>query len=85
VRTGFIPPPRAIRKARLDNLAIVKGSLLPFKKQWQQLANQQPEGTMLIVLPLADTPYRRRLRELAKRMMANGRRIKILAYAADKP
>ena len=82
--SSFTPPPRAIRKAKLDNLALVPGSLLPFKNKWQPLANQQPQGTVLLVLPLCDTPHRRKLRELAERMMANGCRIKILAYAADK-
>ena len=34
------PPPAAVRRATLDNLALVLDSLLPFKKEWQALANQ---------------------------------------------
>jgi hypothetical protein len=82
---SFTPPPRAIRKVKLDNLVLVPASLLPFKAEYQAIANQEAAGTTLVVVPLSDTPYRRRIRELAERMVANGRRIKILAYVADKP
>jgi hypothetical protein len=44
-------PPRALRKARLDNIAIVPGSLLPHKATYQALANRLPPGDVLIVLP----------------------------------
>jgi hypothetical protein len=44
-------PPRALRKARLDNIAIVPGSLLPYKAAYQALANRLPPGDVLIVLP----------------------------------
>ncbi len=46
--------PRAVRKARLDNIAIVPGSLLPYKATYQALANRLPPGDVLLVLP-ADT------------------------------
>ena len=44
-------PPRALRKARLDNIAIVPGSLLPHKATYQALANRLPPGDVLLVLP----------------------------------
>ena len=44
-------PPRALRKARLDNIAIVPGSLLPYRAAYQALANRLPPGDVLIVLP----------------------------------
>ena len=44
-------PPRAVRRARLDNIAIVPGSLLPYKAAYQALANRLPPGDVLIVLP----------------------------------
>ncbi len=59
-------PPTALRKARLDNIAIVPGSLLPYKATYQALANRLPPGDVLIVLPAntADTTALARTRAL---------------------
>src|SRR5205823_3714796 len=32
-------PPKALRRAKLDNLTLVPGHLLPFKAQYQRIAN----------------------------------------------
>ena len=45
----FRRPPRVLRKAQLDNLALVPASLLPFKEQYQQIANELPHGVSLII------------------------------------
>lgn len=42
-------PPRALRKAKLDNIALVPASLLPFKETYQLVANTLPQGTILCV------------------------------------
>lgn len=42
-------PPRTLQKARLDNIALVPASLLPFKTQYQPLANRLPTGSVLCV------------------------------------
>ena len=55
-------PPAALRRAKLDNLALVPGSLLPFKEAWQKLANELPEGTTLIILPAKEASRERPLR-----------------------
>ena len=49
----FTNPPRALRRpdVRLDNLALVPVSLLPFKTEWQTVANRLPESGVLIILP----------------------------------
>jgi len=52
----FGTPRRALRKARLDNLALVPGDLLPLKEQWQRLANDLPEGSVLICMPPPERP-----------------------------
>ena len=62
---AFTSPPLALRKGKLDNLALVPGSLLPFKKEWQQLANSPPEGSTLIILPASDTRQRQTLEKVA--------------------
>jgi len=41
-------PPRAIRKARLDNIALVPASLLPRKGKYQTIANNLPGQGVLI-------------------------------------
>ena len=41
-------PPRALRKAKLDNIAIVPASLLPLKTTWQKTANALPKGGVLL-------------------------------------
>ncbi len=35
----------------MDNAALAPGSLLPFKNEYQQIANSLPKGGILIVLP----------------------------------
>ena len=50
--TGFTPPPRALKRAKLDNLALVPASSLPYRDEYQAIANSQPPGTTLVVLPV---------------------------------
>ncbi len=42
-------PPEALRKAKLDNIALVPASLLPFKTQYRIIANRLPTGSVLCV------------------------------------
>lgn len=44
-------PPRAIRKARLDNIALVPASLLVHKEKYMAVANKLPTGSVLICSP----------------------------------
>jgi len=45
----YSDPPGALRKVRLDNIALVPASLLPLKETYQVLANRLPTGSVLIV------------------------------------
>ncbi len=81
-------PPAALRRATLDNLALVPGSLLPVKKEWQELANQLPEGSILVVLPASSTPQRRALEGTVSQLRGNGRPVKVVLathFAAVRP
>ncbi len=40
--------PKAVRQARLDNVALVPASLLPRKGKYQRIANHLPRGGVLI-------------------------------------
>jgi hypothetical protein len=82
--SSFTPPPRAIRKAQLDNLALVPASLLPYKAEYQAIANQQPPGTTLVVLPAGDSLPRRTLEQVATQLKANGHRVQVLVSRAHR-
>jgi hypothetical protein len=70
-------PPPALRKAKLDNLALLPASLLPFKAEYQAIANQQAPGTILVVLPATDSLPRRTLERVAMDMQAKGQRVRV--------
>src|SRR5438270_5573105 len=42
-------PPTSLKKARLDNIALVPASLLPLKGTYQPIANTLPTGSVLCV------------------------------------
>jgi hypothetical protein len=67
------------RGARVENLALVPASLLPYKTTYQRLANQLPRGAVLVVLPTEDTPERHGLQEAAARLRAKGYAIATLS------
>jgi len=70
--SSFSRPPPALRKAKLDNLVLVPASLLPFKAEYQRIANELPAGTTLIMLPEDNDPQRQRLEAVAATMKAKG-------------
>jgi len=72
---GFNQPPRSLRKAKLDNIAIVPASLLPFKEQYQQLANDLPDGDLLICVPRCGKAQRDILERAAAALRAKGWRV----------
>jgi hypothetical protein len=74
----FTPPPRALRKAKLDNLVLVPASLLPFKAEYQAIANQQAPGTTLVVLPVGDSLPRQTLERVVSRMQEKGQPVWVL-------
>jgi len=45
----FSEPPARLKKARLDNIALVPASLLPLKGTYQSVANSYPTGSVLCV------------------------------------
>jgi hypothetical protein len=44
----FTKPPKALLKARLDNIAIVPASMLPFTKTIKQVLNNLPKGAVFL-------------------------------------
>jgi hypothetical protein len=76
--TSFTPPPRALKRAKLDNLALLPASLLPYKDAWQQLANDQPPGTTLVVMPKAPGKPGQTLGMVATQLQARGHLVKVV-------
>jgi pyruvoyl-dependent arginine decarboxylase (PvlArgDC) len=44
----FTQPPKALLKAKLDNIAIIPASLLPFKKILQEQMSKLPHGAVFL-------------------------------------
>ncbi len=74
-----IKQPRAIRKARLDNLALVPASLLPFKEQWQDVANSKEGEHIVIVLPKVEKRPREVLERVAAELREKGHEVTLLS------
>jgi hypothetical protein len=47
-RYRFTRPPKALRNAKLDNIAIVPASMLPLKGTVQQVLNNLPHGAVFL-------------------------------------
>jgi hypothetical protein len=65
-------PPKALRNAkRLDNIAIVPASMLPFKTTWQKAANKLPRRGVLLCHSRKNTRQKKlleRVEEVFKRL-----------------
>ena len=42
-------PPAPLKRAKLDNIALVPASLLPLKETYQPIANKLPAGSVLCI------------------------------------
>lgn len=76
-------PPRSLRRsnAHLDNVALVPASMLPFKGQWQHVANSLPRGGLLIVLP-DQAKQQRVVRAVASQFRKHGKRVQVIDQAS---
>lgn len=74
-------PPRAIRKAQLDNISLVPASLLTHKGKYQTITNNLPVGGVLI----CETPQRPRisriLSQVATFLREKGHVVLVLPYS----
>lgn len=75
----FIQPPKALRKAKLDNIAIVPASQLPFKDIWQRVANTLPQGSILLYHFPKNKPYQQILNKVRELFEEKGHSVTILA------
>ncbi len=78
----IVRPPKAVRKARLDNVALVPASLLPCRGKYQKIANNLPKGGVLI----CETHKKQRIAHILKRVATFFRQnvhfVRTLPYSA---
>src|SRR5437763_17127343 len=77
----FSKPPRAVRKARLDNVALVPASLLPRKGTYQTIANNLPKGGVLICQTEKKQQISAILKSVADFFRHHGHFVKTLPYS----
>jgi hypothetical protein len=77
-RLTFTRPPKALRRARADNLVLVPASLLPFKAVYQRIANNLPTGATLIVTPKAPGKPGQTLGSVARQLAVKGHHVKVV-------
>ncbi|MDO8619505.1 MAG: hypothetical protein Q7R49_06235 [Candidatus Daviesbacteria bacterium] len=65
-------PPAPLLKARLENIAIVPASMLPFKDKWEEVANALPSGSVLIYHSSTNTQQRKILEYVESSFRAKG-------------
>jgi hypothetical protein len=78
---GFRRPPAAVRHAKLDNLALVPGSMLPYMEACQASANRLPKGAVLIVLPEENEGQKRTMLLVAKLLATEGHQVAVIPAA----
>ena len=78
-RNRFGRVPVALRRSgvHLDNIALIPASQLPYKAHWQQLANDLPDGDILIVLPFT-TKQQRIARFVAFQLTQRGKQVRVI-------
>jgi hypothetical protein len=77
----IVRPPRAVRHARLDNIALVPASLLPKKSKYQTIANNLPKGSVLICQTDKTQKISHILERVAKLFQENGHFVRMLPYS----
>ncbi len=77
----IVEPPKAVRKARLDNIALVPASLLFQKEKYQTIANNLPAGGVLICQSNKTQKISRILERVAKLFQEKGHFVRMLPYS----
>jgi len=65
-------PPKALLKARLDNIALVPASILGLKALWQTAANTLPQGGVLLCHSQQNTRQRKLLERVGETFRQHG-------------
>jgi len=74
----FIDPPAPLKRAKLDNVALVPGNLLPYIKRWHQLAGELPKDELVIVIPEHDSKHKKTLTTVALLLKEAGHHVRVV-------
>jgi len=69
-------PPKALLKARLDNIAIVPASMLPLKETLQELIHTLPQGAVFLCHAEENTRQRKLLERVEETFRQHGHFVK---------
>jgi esterase/lipase len=69
-------PPKALLKARLDNIAIVPASMLGLKALWQTAANTLPQGGVVLCYAEENSRQRKLLERVGETFRQHGHAVK---------
>jgi hypothetical protein len=72
-------PPKALLKARLDNIAIVPASMLPLTKILKEKVNALPQGGVLLCHSQQNTRQRKLLERVGETFRQHGHAVKSLS------
>jgi hypothetical protein len=72
-------PPKALLKARLDNIAIVPASMLPLTKTLTEKVNTLPKGAVFLCYAQENTRQRKILERVEKTFKQQGHLVRSLS------
>jgi len=75
----FTKPPKVLLQAKLDNIAIVPASMLPFTKILQELVNNLPQGAVFLCHAEENTRQRKLLERVEETFRQQGYLVKNLS------
>jgi hypothetical protein len=77
----FLQTPTPLRRTRLHNLTLVPGDLLPYRAEWQAVANTLPRGAVLIVVPSHNPLQKQTMLAVAKLLSGDGHQVRVIPAA----
>ena len=75
----FTKPPKALVKARLDNIAIVPASMLPLMKTLQQVLSNLPKGAVFLCHVEENTRQRKLLERVEEAFREQGHTVRSMS------
>ncbi len=77
----MVKPPQVVRKAQLDNIALVPASLLSHKEKYKTITSNLPKGGVLICETEQKPQISRILSQVAAFLREKGHVVRILPYS----
>src|SRR6516165_2539926 len=80
-RYRFTNPPKALLKARMDNIAIVPASMLPLTKIVKEKVNTLPKGGVFLCYAKKNTRQRKILERVEETFREQGHEVRSMSVA----